>query len=310
MSKHRYCIFDMSNILHRSFFVHKNEDDMTIAGIATHTALNTINKFYRQLKPTKIVMCYDRSNWRKEYTKSDKCVSGRIYKGQRRKDMSPSQQQRYELFLEHMNEFEHMIRDYTAIVSLANDGLEADDLIAGVIQTISVQEEDSEFVVVSTDKDFIQLLGNKNVRLINPATGEDRTLDEWDGDANLFLFEKCIRGETGQTGDNIQSAYPRLRKTRLLKAYNDEYERANLMMETWTDQNGKEFTVKDLFNENKLLMDLTCQPDDIKLKIISTVLEGFANPGKFSYFHFMKYCGKYQLKKIAEQAEQYVPMLS
>ena len=303
----KYLILDISNLLYRTFHVHKSEDDITVAGLATHSALVTINKYFKTFKPHKIVMCFDRSNWRKDYTKSEKCISGKVYKGNRRKSMTPREKERYQLFLDHMNDFEDMIRDRTSIVTLAEQGLEADDLVAGFVQTVGVQEPDAEFIIVSTDKDLIQLLGYPNVRLVNPANGKDRTLEDWNGDADLFMFEKCLRGDTG---DNVQSAYPRIRKARILKAYNDPYERANMMMETWNDQNGKEFRVKDLYEENILLMDLASQPDDIQLKNVQTVLAGMNNPGTFSYFHFMKYLGKYDLKKIAEQAEQFVPMLS
>lgn len=301
-----YLIFDITNILYRTFFAHKTEDDITVAGLASHTALVTLNKYYRQFSPRKIVMCFDRTSWRKEYTKSDLCLSGKVYKGNRRQKMSPKDKERYELFLQHLNDFEVMLRDHTSIITLAGQGLEADDLIAGVVQTMSVTEENSSFVIVSSDKDMIQVLRYPKVRLINPADGKDRTLDEWDGDADLFMFEKCIRGDAG---DNVQSALPRCRKTRIKKAYTDPYEYANLMMEAWSNQDGKEFVVKHLYEENKLLMDLTCQPEEIQQTIVKTILEGFKSPGTFSYFHFMKFLGKYELKKIAEQAETFVPML-
>jgi 5'-3' exonuclease len=302
-----YCVIDASNIMYRSFYAHPKEDDDTVAGIAAHTTLLTLSKYYNQFKGPKMILAFDRSNWRKVYTKSHKCISGKVYKGNRRQNMTPRQKQRYELFIEHCNEFETMIRDKTGVITLANDGLEADDLIAGFVQTIGVQEPDSQIIIVSTDKDLLQLLKHKNVRLLNPATGKDRDLSEWNNDADLFMFEKCIRGDRG---DNVQSALPRCRQTRILKAYNDDYERANLMEETWTDHENKEFKVKDLFNENKKLMDLECQPDDIQLKTIKTIVESLNNPGKFSYFHFMKYLGDRDLKKIASQADNFAKILS
>lgn len=303
----KYLVLDVTNILYRTFFAHKTEDDITVAGLAAHTALVTINKYYREFKPHKILMCFDRSSWRKEYTKSTECISGKPYKGNRRQKMTPKEKEKYELFLSHIADFEEMIRDHTTIVTLAGDGLEADDLVGGSIQVISVMEPEAEFVIVSGDKDMIQLLKHKNTTLIDPATGKKRTLDDWDGDADLFMFEKCLRGDLG---DNVQAALPRVRKTRILKAYQDEYERANLMMERWTAPNGREFLVKDLFNENILLMDLESQPDDIQEKIVNTVIDGLNDPGTFSYFHFMRFLGKYELKKVAEQAEQFVPMFS
>lgn len=303
----KYLVLDITNLLYRTFYTHKTEDDVTVAGLAAHSALITINKYFKQFKPHKIIMCFDRKSWRKDYTASDKCISGFPYKGTRRQKQTPKEKAKYELFLQHIDDFESMIRDRTSIITLAGDGLEADDLIAGVIQTLGVSDNEAEFFIVSADKDMIQLLGYPNVRLINPADGKDRTLDEWNGDAKLFMFEKCIRGDRG---DNVMSARPRCKSTRIMKAYTDDYERANLMMETWTDAHGKEFRVKDIFNENKLLMDLSSQPEDIQKSIVVTVLQGMANPGTFSYFHFVKFLGKYELKKIAEQVEQIVPMLS
>ena len=187
----KYLVFDITNILYRTFFAHKTEDDITVAGLASHTALVTINKYFRTFKPHKIIMCFDRTSWRKEYTKSDECVSGKPYKGNRRQKMTPKEKERYELFLSHLNDFEDLVRDNTSIITLAGEGLEADDLAAAVVQTVSVTDEEAEFIVVSADKDLIQLLGYPNVRLINPADGKDRTLKDWEGDAELFMFEKC-----------------------------------------------------------------------------------------------------------------------
>ena len=302
----KYLIFDVSNILYRTFYANKSEDDITVAGLAHHAALTTINMYYRKYQPHKIIMTFDRSSWRKEYTKSDKCVSPRQYKGNRRKAMTPKEKEKYQLFLGHLNDFEDMIRDQTTIISLAGDGLEADDLMAGAVQVLSL-DPNNEMIIISADKDMIQLLQYPNTQLIDPASGKPRTLDDWEGDPKLFMFEKCIRGDLG---DNVQSALPRCRSKRIRAAYVDDYERANLMNETWKDPDGVEYTVKALFKENELLMDLSKQPDDIQQQIVETVLTNMDNPGSFSYFHFMQFLGKFELKKLAANAETFVDMLS
>lgn len=302
----KYLVFDMTNLLYRTFFANKSQDDVTIAGMAHHMALMTLNKYFKYYKPHKVIMCFDRPSWRKEYTKSDECISGKLYKGHRRKKMSPSEKEKYEAFQDHIKEFESIMQIHTSAISLAADELEADDLIGGCVDVLTL-DEDNEVIVVTADKDMIQCLQSDQVQLVNPADGKHRTLDDWDGDAGLFMFEKCIRGDAG---DNVQSSLPRCKKTRILKAYNDELERANLMHETWTDPTGKEFVVKHLFKENELLMDLSKQPERIKKIIIKTILDGMNDPGSYSHFHFLKFLGKYEMKKVAEQLEQFVPMLS
>ena len=157
---------------------------------------------------------------------------------------------------------------------------------------------------------------HNNVRLVDPSTGHDRTLKDWDNDAKLFMFEKCIRGDNG---DNVQSAYPRIRRTRILKAFEDEFEKANVMGHEWPkpgcklddEGNPTEFyKVKELFKENILLMDLEAQPDDIQRLMVTTVLDGLNNPGRFDYFNFLRYLGLYDLERVAENVETFVPMLS
>ena len=315
----RYVIFDISNLLYRTFYANKSDDDTTLAGLAHHSALTTLNKYFKELKPDKVIMTFDRPNWRKDYTKTDKCLSKRKYKGNRRQKMTPAEKIKYDVFCEHLTDFEEMMRVHTSIVCLAADKLEADDLMAGFVQTYDVLDENAEFIVVTADKDMVQLLEFDNVRLLDPASGKDRNLDDFENDVGLFMFEKCIRGDRG---DNVMSAFPRVRRTRILKAYHDDFEKNNLLNETWYHPKTKEhpfteekpkgtlFKVKDVYRENQLLMDLNCQPDDIRRLIVNTIVKEMDNPGIFSYFHFMQFLGKFEMKKIAQNVETFLPLLS
>jgi 5'-3' exonuclease len=300
----RYIVFDISNLLYRTFHVKKNEDDGTIAGLATHMALTTLNKYFKQFKPDRVVMAFDRSSWRKEYTASDECVSKKPYKGNRRKDMSPAQQAKYQRFLNHLSEFETLISKHTTIVTLHEDKLEADDLIAGFVQIYSSDED--EIIIISSDSDMLQLKRYPGVKVISPATDKEATLEEYDADPELFLFIKCMRGDDT---DHVQSARPRVSAVRLKKAYNDPFERVQLMKETWSDHRG-EFLVEDLYKENQLLIDLAKQPSEIRAKILTAVEEAMNKEREFSMFFIMKFIGKYELNKIKDNIDHYLPMLS
>lgn len=305
----KWLLFDISNVLYRTFFANKGEDDITVAGLAAMGAMNTLNSYFHKIRPDKIVMAFDRKSWRKAYTATDECVSKRPYKGNRNQKMTPMEKAKYEKFLRHLAEFEKLITDHTTIITLAGEALEADDLISGFVQYQSL-DPDNEVYIVSGDKDMIQLLGYDNVQLINPDKGgkNQRTLADWGGDSELFLFEKCLRGDIG---DNVMSSCPRIRKTEIDKCYVDEFHRQNLMNREWTSPDGQtKYKVGDLFKENELLMDLRKQPDYIQKHIIKTVIEAMSKERKFSYFHFMKYLGQLELTAVAEQADQYVKMLN
>lgn len=302
----KFLCFDISNLLYRTFFAQKQEDDETLAGLATHSALVTLNKYFRQFKPDHVVMALDRKSWRKEYTASEKCVSKKPYKGNRRQDMTPAQQIKYQKFIDHVREFEALIAEHTTIITLVEDDLEADDLIAGFCKKFA-NDEEYEVIVISSDSDLLQLLRYPSVRIVSPATDKPQVLADFDGDPELYVFTKCIRGDPT---DNVQSAYPGVRMTRILKAYKDPFERVQLMKEKWTNQDKVEFQVEQLFEENQLLIDLEKQPEDIRELIDASVAAAVAKKRQFSMFYMLRFIGKHKLVKIKESIDQYVPLLS
>ena len=301
-----WLVFDISNILYRTFFAQRDETDDVIAGLATHSALTTLNKYFKAYKPTQgVVMAFDRSSWRKAYTASEACLSKKPYKGNRRKDMTPSQKEKYSRFLEHIDEFEQLIAEHTTIVTLAQPSLEADDLIAGFCQFNSSLE--TPVVVITADSDMLQLVMNPGVTVVSPATDKPQSLSEYFDDPNYYVFMKCLRGDPT---DNVQSAYPRVQSKRIRKAYEDEFEKVQLMKETWTNPDGITFVVEDLFAENELLIHLEKQPPDIRDLIEAVVMVSVAKKRQFSMFHLLKFIGKYKLNRIKESLDQYIPMLS
>lgn len=297
-----HLVFDISNVLQRTYLKVWNgvddRDDMFRLTILQ--AFTTLNKYYNQFKPDHIVCAFDRPNWRVDYTKSEKCISQRIYKGKRRVNFTPMELQRYSEFKEHVMFFEDMIRQYTSIVVLSGDQLEADDVIAGYAQRFGTNDR---VIIISADKDLIQLMRFPNTILIDPNTNSNRTCD----DIDYYMFEKCIRGDQS---DNVASAFPKVRSTRLKKAFNDPYEYTNLMNETWITPYGNEIKVGDLFNENILLMDLFKQPDHIKQLINESIDYGIKTQGKYDHFQMIKYCNRNGLIKLREQLGNYKNLFS
>lgn len=291
-------VFDGSNIAHRTFFAHQQQAGNDIGGLALHYAITTFNKYFKVYQPSITFVAFDRSNWRKMYTTSGKSLTKAVYKGNRRQNMTPQQQQLYAEFQEHILELEELFDKTTTIHSISRPMLEADDIIAGLVD---YYPEDN-IVIVSADGDYKQLLSRPNVTIINPIDDKQVFCE----DVEWFMFEKCMRGDVG---DNVKSAYPRVRKTRLEKAFTDPLEYASLMTEQWSDGETT-YTVQDLFNENKLLMDLSNQPEAIKQLIKQCIQEEVTKEKSFNHFQFLKFCGKNGLQRIIDSLHQYLPFLS
>ena len=301
----KYCLIDVSNILYRTFYANVQESEDTIAGLAMHSALNTMNKYFKMFNPDKLVMVFDRNSWRKDYTASEKCLSKRAYKGNRRQNMTPAQQAKFERFKYHLGEFEELITNCTTVVTLAQVHLEADDLIAGFAKMYG--GNNNQITIISADSDLLQLTRYEGVTVISPITDKPQSLTDYDGDPLYYLFQKCVRGDST---DNVQSAFPRVRSTRIKAAYDDPYELVKLMKETWINEHEVEFVVEALFKENQLLIDLEMQPENIRMLINETIEEEMEKKKKFSMFFIMKFIGKFELKKIQSSIDQYVNMLS
>jgi hypothetical protein len=126
----------------------------------------------------------------------------------------------------------------------------------------------------------------------------------------------------GDTSDNVFSAYPGVRekgtknKIGLREAYGDRDTKGfnwnNMMLQRWTDHEGKEHRVKEDYERNRQLIDLSAQPDDIRqimFETISTATQANKNVSQVG-IRLMKFCNLYDLKKIADQAQAYAEPLN
>lgn len=321
MSGVKRMVVDVSNIFWRSVAAQQRygpADASDSAGLGLHMSLMSLRKHWQNIQPDKLAIVFEgKENWRKSYTRSDECYSKRVYKGNRVADPGMA------VLFDVMRAFEDLAREHTNIVTLKHPELEGDDLIGGYAQHFTAIGD--EVTILSGDKDFVQLLGNPLITLINPDDGKPRTLlgvCDVD-DAGYFMFEKAIRGDSG---DNVLPAFPRIRKTRLYKAYGvkdgkvdanlaDAFEMSNILNSSWefidTETGDKRMmSVEKMIEENHLLMNLTGQPPHIREKITQVIEHESDNHGTFNFFKFNQFLGKYALAQIAERASDFVPMFS
>ena len=315
-----YVLVDTANTFFRARHVVRGDVD-TKVGMALHITLNSIKKAWNDFNADHVVFCLEGRSWRKDYYEP--------YKRNRqetRDAMNPREAEEDKVFWEIFDEFKDFIDTKTNCTMIRHPQLEADDLIAGWVQN----HPNDEHVIISTDGDFAQLIA-PNVRqyngvsntiithegyfddkkkqpVIDKKTGEPKAAPnpEW------LLFEKCMRGDTS---DNVFSAYPGVRtkgtknKVGLLEAFEDKTTKGfnwnNLMLQRWVDHNGEEHRVLDDYQRNVVLCDLTAQPPEIKEIINNTV--NSVQPKEIAQvgLRLMKFCAKWDMQRIADQAEQY-----
>lgn len=83
------------------------------------------------------------------------------------------------------------------------------------------------------------------------------------------------------------------------------------MLQRWTDHEGIEHRVLDDYNRNRRLIDLTYQPEEIKHQVDHAIRQQISHRdvGQTGV-RFMKFCGRFDLVKISDSAEQFASWLN
>lgn len=325
-----YITVDTANLFFRTKMVRsQHTSDWDRVGYAIHLTLNSITSVIKKFTKEDsfhVVACLEGRSWRRGFYEP--------YKANRdlkRMAMTEEEKEMDVLFNEAFNELIEFLKERTNVSVIKCDTAEGDDVIARFVQL----HPDDKHVIVSTDGDFVQLVA-PNVSLYNGMAGTMITNDgafnekgerlsftvesnskikmgspdpdfsprpDW---KEYALFLKCIRGDSG---DNVFSAYPgvKVKSTKktigLNEAFVDKVDKGfnwtNVMMQTWTDHNGVEHRVIDDFNRNRVLIDLTMQPDNVKQTVDECIKQQVNTVPKQNIgIYFMKFCKKYELNEI------------
>jgi 5'-3' exonuclease len=322
-----YALIDTANTFFRARHVaSRNSTPEEKIGMALHLTLASVNQAVKRYGIDHVAFCLEGRSFRKDLYAP--------YKRNRVVDalsVTEAEKEESQMFWDTYEKFTTYIREKTNVSVLRHECAEADDMIA---RFIHLHPEDEHFII-STDTDYNQLITEK-VKQYNGVTGELATLEGYFTDKGkpvidkktkkpkllenpeYLLFKKVIRGDAG---DNVFTAYPRApekgskNRVGIREAFEDRnaqgYAWNNFMLSRWTDHNGEEQRVRDCYNRNRQLIDLTAQPDEIKQAVDQRIRESVrVETVPQVGGHFMKFCGRYELTKISEQAETYSKWLN
>ena len=246
------------------------------------------NKKYRAEYGQMVICCDGFNTWRKQYYPE--------YKASRKKNRDNSDMDWVEIF-----RVLHVVRDeikenlpYKVV---HQDGVEADDIIATLVERTQEFGMDEPVMIISSDKDFIQLQKYRNVKQFSPIQKKMVT----DDNPRTYLFNHIMRGDDGDGIPNVLSDDDTF--------INEDKSQTPLWqkkIDSWLEQSDN---LRDIMDEttyrnyqrNKTLIDLDEIPDTIKEIIINT----FDNQKPAMKMKVLNYLVKKRCTNLIEVAEEF-----
>ena len=251
-------LVDMNQISLASMMRHlnMNKTKEIDSNMVRHMILNTLRMYRTNFSSDfgELVLCYDSQHyWRRDYFPE--------YKFSRRKTREKSTHDWNAIFL-CLNEIRDEIKDNMPYKFIEIYGAEADDII-GVL----CSEYSDEIMIISGDKDFIQLQKYPNVKQYSPITKKRVNGENPDG----YLKEHIFRGDTGDGVPNVLS--PDNTFTDGLRQKPLGKKKIASWIEHDFDDVAPNNEVKRNYQRNRKLIDLSYTPEELSSEIINTYKE-------------------------------------
>ena len=225
----------------------------------------------------KMVLCADAANpWRRDIYPN--------YKHARRQGRIDSSTDWDNIF-NVISEIKEEIKENFPYKILHVEKAEADDIIATLIN----YKTDDMFLIISGDKDFIQLQIHPYVKQYSPIL--KKYIGE-DVNPTKFLHEQIIKGDRSDGIPNILSPDDIFLTKEKQRPINKK------RLEEWSkiDNIPLGSETKKFYDRNKQLIDLNCIPEDIQKSIINTY-NNYTVPSKSK---LLPYFIKHKLKSLME----------
>lgn len=265
-------IMDLSQVMISNLMIqlgnHTNAD--IEEDLLRHMVLNSVRAYNVKFKNEfgeMIIACDAGNNWRRQVFP--------YYKANRRKNREKSEINWTAVF-ETLNKVRDELKDYFPYRVIRVDGAEADDIIGTLAQTYGNTNE--KILILSGDKDFVQLQAYMNVQQFDPVQKKWRKTN----DVDKFIKEHIIRGDTGDGVPNFLSADD----TFVVGARQKPISQKKL--DQWLVSDPKEFCDEKMLRgylRNQQLVDLNFIPPDIKKEVL-VQYEQQAGKGRDKLFNY------------------------
>jgi len=254
-------IIDMNQISLASLMMDLNmrKSNEVDEGMVRHMILNSIrlhrSDFHKEFG--EVVLTYDSKHyWRREYFPN--------YKAGRRKGREKDDKD-WDSIFGVLNKIKAEFRENLPYKYLEVYGAEADDIIATLCKNITFFDEDEKIMIVSGDKDFIQLQKYPNVKQYSPILKKYVN----GHDPNTYIKEHILKGDTSDGVPNVLSQD---------NTFVDGIRQRPLgrkKIENWLDMHIDDLPdeVKRNYQRNAKLINLDNVPEELEMEIMKTYKE-------------------------------------
>jgi len=253
-----------------------------------HMILNSIrsinSKFSKQYGKM-VIACDSRRNWRKEVFP--------FYKANRKKAREDSELDWNEIFLS-LNKIREELKEFFPYPVVQVDGAEADDVISTLCHVNGTDVGGESILIVSGDKDFVQLQKFVNVEQYDPVKKKFIR----NNNPNDFLMEHIMRGDRGDGIPNFLSADDCFVTGERQKPITTK------KISEWIKKKPEEFCNESMlrgFRRNQQLVDLSNTPQELRNDIMNKYVEE-SNKDRSKLFNYFI---EYRLKNLMEYIDEF-----
>tara|TARA_Y100000385_G_scaffold93761_1_gene96863 strand:- start:3780 stop:4640 length:861 start_codon:yes stop_codon:yes gene_type:complete len=281
-------LLDYSQIALSNIIVQKLNDEKMIR----HMILNSIRMYNKKYRAEygQMVICADGMNtWRKSFFPE--------YKAHRKKKRAEtdSTMDWNEVF-RILNLVREELKDNFPYKVVHMEGAEADDIIGALVQNTQEFGNHEPVMIISSDKDFIQLHKYSNVKQFSPIQKKAVS----DKNPRTYCFEHICRGDKGDGIPNILSPD---------NSFVDEIRQSPMTQKKiayWLENSDKlqeVMTTEEFRNyqRNKKLIDL----EEIPFDLSQTIINNFVEQKPAMRMKVLNYLIKNRLKNLVECAEEF-----
>lgn len=257
-------------------------DENLLRHICLMTLRTSIKKFKKNY-PEIVIACDNRNYWRRDVYP--------YYKASRRENIKKSDLD-WKLIFDTIHTLKRELKEYFPYRVMECEKAEADDIIASICFRGELLEKD--ILIVSGDKDFIQLQRYENVRQYDPVRKRWLRTD----DAFKFLQEHVLKGDAGDGIPNVMSDDKTFIEGRRQKPLTTK------RMETILSANPESLDsdISKNLERNQTLIDLTRIPSKIQKEINNSYDQEMVIKDKSK---LMNYMVKHKLHNLIEYIQDF-----